>query len=161
MPPKKSASKAIKRPRIEVTQDVQAPTAKKPRIVKAQGSKDSRPQPRGIPQVWALLRGDLTETVDYFRQRQGGVQTNDGSFRGSLLANDYGQRPYLDGELVLTRAGGGMEQSKDARKVMQQTKAQGADSAVVQSFLGNMAKFVACPIILSMLYIVQATSSTD
>lgn len=54
-----------------------------------------------------------------------------------------------------------MEQSKDGTKTMKQKKDQDPLSAVVQSFLGNMANFVACPMILSMLYIVWATSSTD
>ncbi|KAL8631966.1 hypothetical protein Q9189_002342 [Teloschistes chrysophthalmus] len=147
MPPKRSAP--AKRPLIEGAPGVE-PTAKKRKTNgKAKGPTDTRPPPRGVPPVHASLRGDLTETVDYFRQRQGGVQTNDGSFRGSLLANDYGQRPYLDGELVLTRAGGGMEQSKDGTKTMKQKKDQDPLSAVVQSFLGNMANFVACPMILS------------
>ncbi|KAL8687539.1 MAG: hypothetical protein Q9218_006321 [Villophora microphyllina] len=112
---------------------------------------NARPPPRGMPPVWAVLRGDLTETVDYFRQRQGGAQTNDGSFRGSLLANDYGQRPYLDNEVVLTRAGGGMEPFRNGRgnHVMKQMKDQDRKSAVVRAFETNMNDLIACPIILS------------
>ncbi|KAI4243266.1 MAG: hypothetical protein LQ352_007068 [Teloschistes flavicans] len=117
---------------------------------KIQASKGSRPPPQGVPPVWALLRGDLTETLDYFRQRQSGTQTNDGSFRGSLLASDYGQRPYLDDELVLTRAGGGMEFfATNGGKTMRQGKNQDPNGSTVKAFLSNMAKLIACPIILS------------
>ncbi|KAL9586889.1 MAG: hypothetical protein Q9212_000633 [Teloschistes hypoglaucus] len=149
MPPKKGARKPAKRSVKEGTPDVEPPQKKRKSNGQVKQPRETRPFPQGVPPVWALLRGDLTETVDYFRQRQGGVQTNDGSFRGSLLANDYGQRPYLDGELVLTRAGGGMEQSKDGTKTMRQKKNQEPFGSVVQSFLGNVANFVACPMILS------------
>lgn len=55
MPAKKSASKPAKRSLIEGTPDVE-PTAKERKTnVKAKGSMDSRPPPRGLPAVWALV----------------------------------------------------------------------------------------------------------
>ncbi|KAL9583543.1 MAG: hypothetical protein Q9212_002644 [Teloschistes hypoglaucus] len=96
MPPKKEARKPAKRSLIEGTPDMEPPQKKRKSNVQVKEPRETRPLPQAVPPVSALLREDLTETVDYFRQRQGGVQTNDGSFRGSLLANDYGQRHMMD-----------------------------------------------------------------
>lgn len=46
----------------------------------------------------------MNETLDYFRSYQGGMQTNEGFVRGMLLSADNGDRSYLDGELIITRA---------------------------------------------------------
>ncbi|KAL8936745.1 MAG: hypothetical protein Q9211_004039 [Gyalolechia sp. 1 TL-2023] len=112
---------------------------------------DRRPPAQGIPPVHAMRRGDLCETVDYFRQYQGGIQTNDGFIRGSLLAHDNGQRPYIDDELILTRAGGGMLNSNDPDEPSSQYK-QAKDhdpgNAQIKSFQANVEYKIAIPMIL-------------
>lgn len=95
-------------------------TAKKQKLENHDG--DARPPCRGQPPVWASVssvgflynwrltdallqtRGALNETLDYFRSPQGGMQTNEGFVRGMLLSGDNGDRSYLDGELLITRA---------------------------------------------------------
>ncbi|KAL8970132.1 MAG: hypothetical protein Q9183_001663 [Haloplaca sp. 2 TL-2023] len=81
-------------------------TAVSRRVKKEQneGAFDSRPGPRGRPLVWADFRTDFTETLDYFRSRQGGNQTNDGHMKGSLLSADDCPRQFVGDEIILTRA---------------------------------------------------------
>ncbi|KAI4175362.1 MAG: hypothetical protein LQ343_001737 [Gyalolechia ehrenbergii] len=108
---------------------------------------DSRPPPQGIPP----RRGDMCETLDYFRQYQGGIQTNDGFIRGSLLAHDNGDRPYVDDELILTRAGGGMlncSDSDDPSSQYKQAKDHDPGNASIKSFLANVEYKIATPMIL-------------
>ncbi|KAL9605193.1 MAG: hypothetical protein Q9179_001625 [Wetmoreana sp. 5 TL-2023] len=149
-----STEQMPKKAKTEATEQISLPasvlSAAKVPVQSSAATGKHRPPPREWPEVWAMNRSDLTETLDYFRQRQGGNQTNDGTFRGSLMANDFGQRPYMDGELIITRAGGGMEPvTIGGKKIMKQMKPQDAESATVKAFWGNMESWVACPIILS------------
>ncbi|KAL8738701.1 MAG: hypothetical protein Q9181_000523 [Wetmoreana brouardii] len=149
-----SAEQMPKKVKIEAPDQIAVPasvlSAVNPPAKSLAASGKHRPPPRGWPEVWATNRSDLNETLDYFRQRQGGNQTNDGVFRGSLMANDPGQRPYMDGELIITRAGGGMEPvTVRGQKIMKQMKPQEAENATVKAFWGNMESRAACAIILS------------
>lgn len=112
---------------------------------------DNRPPPQGTPPVYATKRGDMCETLSYFRQYQGGIYTGDGFIQGSLLAQDNGERPYVDDELVLTRAGGGMGIGSDEDEsgaLLRQIKDHDPESACITGFLNNVEYKIAAPIIL-------------
>ncbi|KAL8762843.1 MAG: hypothetical protein Q9184_001229 [Pyrenodesmia sp. 2 TL-2023] len=118
-------------------------TAKKQKLESHDG--DARPPCRGQPPVWASTRGALNETLDYFRSPQGGMQTNEGFVRGMLLSGDNGDRSYLDGELIITRAAGGMAEVDGEHKQM---KDQSSEKATIRSFLANIEYKTPFPVIL-------------
>ncbi|KAL8926185.1 MAG: hypothetical protein Q9208_003088 [Pyrenodesmia sp. 3 TL-2023] len=118
-------------------------TAKKQKLENHDG--DARPPCRGQPPVWASTRGALNETLDYFRSPQGGMQTNEGFVRGMLLSGDNGDRSYLDGELLITRAAGGMADVDGEHKQM---KDQSSEKAAIRSFLANVEYKTPFPVIL-------------
>ena len=71
--------------------------------------------PKGIVPAWAQARGDLAETLDYFRKTQGGVYYTDGFIRAVLLENFGGPRSHCDSEVVITRLYGSEGQKTDER----------------------------------------------
>ncbi|KAL8899367.1 MAG: hypothetical protein Q9207_006236 [Kuettlingeria erythrocarpa] len=137
----KAASPA-KRRRIEASSPPKR-AAKKTKVESSDG--DARPQCRGQPPVWAMTRGGMNETLDYFRSYQGGMQTNEGFVRGMLLSADNGDRSYLDGELIITRAAGGMADIGGEHK---QVKDHSSESAAIRSFLTNIEYKTPFPVIL-------------
>lgn len=62
--------------------------------------------PRGRAPAWASNRNDLSETLDYFHNMQGGVYTMDKVILGILLDKHGGVRSYMDAEIVITRISG-------------------------------------------------------
>ncbi|KAL8871310.1 MAG: hypothetical protein Q9174_002827 [Haloplaca sp. 1 TL-2023] len=101
-------------------------------------ASDKRPGPRGRPPVYAEYRSDLAETLDYYRQRQGGNQTNDGHLKGSLLSIDHCPRQLIADEIILTRAGGGMSMIDEGKsRKSTQIKDQNSECSLVRAFQKN------------------------
>ncbi|MCJ1232791.1 hypothetical protein MMC14_000745 [Varicellaria rhodocarpa] len=97
---------------------------------------DTRPLPSGTPAVWADGRQALCDTLPYFRSFQSAAYTTRGVAFGFLLDGDNGERPYLDNEVAITRAGGGFERDEDG--VMKQAKDHKEDNATLQSMIKTM-----------------------
>ncbi|KAK5170567.1 uncharacterized protein LTR77_005155 [Saxophila tyrrhenica] len=68
-----------------------------------------KPMAGGVPRVWAESRQALCETLPYFKKPQGGCYSNDGHVYGFLFDGMGHCREYLDGDVIICRAGGSME----------------------------------------------------
>ncbi|KAK5156944.1 hypothetical protein LTS14_004461 [Recurvomyces mirabilis] len=95
----------------------------------------SKPQPAGQPEVWAHSRQALCETVPYFKKPQGGCHQNDGHVYAFLFDGVGHCREYMDSEVIISRAGGGMEQ--DSTGGMVQGKNQSMKEAQVVAMLND------------------------
>ncbi|KAK4561319.1 hypothetical protein LTR86_004636 [Recurvomyces mirabilis] len=95
----------------------------------------SKPHPAGKPEVWADSRQALCETVPYFKKPQGGCHQNDGHVYAFLFDGVGHCREYMDSEVIISRAGGGMEQ--DSTGGMVQGKDQSMKEAQVVAMLNN------------------------
>ena len=76
-----------------------------------------KPTPRGTPLVWADSRQALCETLPYFKKPQGGCYSNDGHVYGFLFDSVGHCREYMDPDVIICRAGGGMEADSEGRMV--------------------------------------------
>ncbi|KAI9802588.1 MAG: hypothetical protein M1833_001662 [Piccolia ochrophora] len=103
----------------------------------------SRALPIGHPPVWAQYRQELCDTLPYYRAYESGCYVKDGLAYGFMLGKTTIERPYIDQDIVITRAGGGM-MTEDG--ILIQVKDHSADEPMVSSFLNNMHQKV--PIVL-------------
>lgn len=72
-----------------------------------------KPEPIGQPTVWADARMDLCETLHYFRSYQGACHSIGGFVRGFMLDKVAHARDYIDGKVIIARAGGGQVKDND------------------------------------------------
>ncbi|TKA64132.1 hypothetical protein B0A55_07202 [Friedmanniomyces simplex] len=93
-------------------------------------------QPRGRPKVWADSRQALCETVPYFKKPQGGCHQNDKHVYAFLFDGVGHCREYMDTDIIIARAGGGME--SDSSGSMVQGKDQAMSESQVQSMLNDI-----------------------
>ncbi|KAK3722944.1 hypothetical protein LTR37_002089 [Vermiconidia calcicola] len=100
-------------------------------------SLGSKPLPAGQPKVWADSRQALCETLPYFKKPQGGCYQNDGHVYGFLFDSVGHVREYMDENVIICRAGGGME--ADPSGGMVQKKDQLMKEAQVQAVLNDIA----------------------
>ncbi|KAI7319106.1 hypothetical protein KC315_g9844, partial [Hortaea werneckii] len=96
----------------------------------------SKPPPQGQPRVWADSRQALCETVPYFKKPQGGCHQNDGHVYAFLFDGVGHCREYMDSEVIIARAGGGME-SDSSSGTMMQAKDQTMKEAQVVAMLND------------------------
>ena len=96
-----------------------------------------KPQPQLAPPVWAESRQALCETLPYFKRPQGGCYQNDGHVYGFLFDGVGHCREYVDNDVIICRAGGGME--PDPSGGMVQRKDQSMKEAQVQAILNDIA----------------------
>ncbi|KAK0353652.1 hypothetical protein LTR59_011010 [Friedmanniomyces endolithicus] len=96
----------------------------------------SKPQPRGEPKVWADSRQALYETVPYFKKPQGGCHANDKHVYAFLFDGIGHCREYMDTDIIIARAGGGME--SDSSGSMVQGKDQSMSTSQVQAMLNDI-----------------------
>ncbi|KAK0943744.1 hypothetical protein LTR29_004722 [Friedmanniomyces endolithicus] len=96
----------------------------------------SKPQPRGKPKVWADSRQALYETVPYFKKPQGGCHANDKHVYAFLFDGIGHCREYMDTDIIIARAGGGME--SDSSGSMVQGKDQSMSASQVQAMLNDI-----------------------
>ncbi|KAI9804405.1 MAG: hypothetical protein M1825_001304 [Sarcosagium campestre] len=108
-------------------------------------------EPIGRPPVWASHRQALCDTLPYYRAYESGCYIKDGLAYGFLLAHTTMARPYMDQDIVITRAGGGL-MLQDGTMV--QMKDHTEDQPNVASFIRN--KIMKVPLIL----IVANTNAT-
>ncbi|RHZ79000.1 hypothetical protein Glove_152g82 [Diversispora epigaea] len=65
------------------------------------------------PQVWAMTRQELCETVPYFRSWHGGVYNKNGVVWGYLLDGFGALRDVCDGRVIISHGGGKSYKRKD------------------------------------------------
>ena len=95
-----------------------------------------KPEPQGRPLVWADSRQALCETLPYFKKPQGGCYQNEGHIYGFLFDSVGHCREYMDENVIICRAGGGME--SDPSGGMVQRKDQLMKEAQVQAILNDI-----------------------
>ncbi|KAF2107779.1 hypothetical protein BDV96DRAFT_505799, partial [Lophiotrema nucula] len=97
---------------------------------------ESRPEASGKPEVWAEGRQELCETLHYFRSYHGGSYTTGGFAKGFMFDKSAHRRDYMDSTVVISRAGGGLVQDKEAgQHVMSKDQ---RESSTVASLRNNM-----------------------
>ncbi|KAF2134941.1 hypothetical protein P153DRAFT_305883, partial [Dothidotthia symphoricarpi CBS 119687] len=89
----------------------------------------SKPEPSGQPEVWADGRQELCETLHYFRSYQSACYSTGGFVRAFMFDKVAHPRDYLDSNVVIARAGGGLVKDKDSGE-MKAGKDQVEDSVV-------------------------------
>ena len=94
----------------------------------AQGNtgKD-KPEPVGKPEVWAEGRQELCETLHYYRGYQSACYATGGFVRGFMYDKVSHDRDYIDSDVIISRAGGGLMKDKDSGE-MKAGKDQKEDS---------------------------------
>ncbi|KAK4502143.1 hypothetical protein PRZ48_005566 [Zasmidium cellare] len=100
---------------------------------------DSKPLPRGQPEVWADSRQALCETLPYFKSYNSGCYSNGGHVYSFLLdgvGSSGGSREYMDPDVVVARAGGSLGMNKFGQYVQKEDHIM-ADPQV-QSVLNNI-----------------------
>ncbi|CAO2653865.1 Nn.00g105980.m01.CDS01 [Neocucurbitaria sp. VM-36] len=73
-----------------------------------------KPEPSGQPEVWADGRQELCETLHYYRAYQGACYSTGGFVRGFMFDKIAHARDYIDSNVVISRAGGGLIKDKDS-----------------------------------------------
>ncbi|KAK5112742.1 hypothetical protein LTR62_003840 [Meristemomyces frigidus] len=96
----------------------------------------SKPQPSGKPEVWADSRQALCETVPYFKKPQGGCHQNDGHVYAFLFDGVGHCREYMGAEVIISRAGGGMESDNTGNMV--QSKDHSMSEAQPKAVVNNI-----------------------
>ncbi|CAK1364327.1 unnamed protein product [Cercospora beticola] len=97
---------------------------------------DSKEEPQGHPEVWAESRQALCETVPYFKSPQSGCYQNSGHVYAFLYDGVGNSREYMDTDVIIARAGGGMQ--ADASGQLLQAKHHSLDDAQVQAVLNDI-----------------------
>lgn len=106
---------------------------------------ESKPEPRGQPSVWADDRSSLCETLQYYRAYQGACYTNNGRVFAMMFDESSGERDFMDAEVIVSRAGGGMTKTKTGKLV--QVKEQKKDyryTAMLDNVAMNVPVVVIC-----------------
>ncbi|KAH7366647.1 hypothetical protein BKA66DRAFT_536220 [Pyrenochaeta sp. MPI-SDFR-AT-0127] len=95
-----------------------------------------KPEPSAQPQVWADGRQELCESLHYYRAYQGACYSTGGFVRGFMFDNVAHARDYVDSNVVISRAGGGLAKDKESgemkagRDQMENTIAQGLRNCI-------------------------------
>jgi hypothetical protein len=90
----------------------------------------NKSNPIGQPEVWAEGRQELCETLHYYRSYQGACYSTGGFVRGFMFDKVAHNRDYLDGNVIISRAGGGLTKDKDSGE-MRAGKDQVEDSVAL------------------------------
>ncbi|KAF2822940.1 hypothetical protein CC86DRAFT_448052 [Ophiobolus disseminans] len=96
--------------------------------------------PAGQPAVWAEGRQELCETLHYFRSYQSACHSTGGFVRGFMFDNNAHVRDYIDNDVVISRAGGGMVKDKDSGE-MKAGRDQSDDSSTVKALRNCMKQY--------------------
>lgn len=94
-----------------------------------------KPLPQGKPLVWAESRQALCETLSYFKKPQGGCYSNEGHVYGFLFDGLGHCREYVGEDVIICRAGGGMESDGTS---MAQGRDQTFKESQVQAILNDI-----------------------
>ncbi|USP75200.1 hypothetical protein yc1106_02474 [Curvularia clavata] len=90
----------------------------------------NKPVPVGRPDVWAEGRQELCETLHYYRSYQGACYATGGFVRGFMFDKIAHDRDYVDGNVIISRAGGGLIKDRDSGE-MRAGRDQVEDSAAL------------------------------
>jgi hypothetical protein len=101
-------------------------------------SGSTKPAPAGQPEVWADGRQELCETLHYYRAYQSAAYSTGGFARGFMFDKVAHARDYVDSNVVISRAGGGLSKDKDSGE-MKSSQDQ-TDSAPIVQALRNCMK---------------------
>ncbi|KAE8836366.1 hypothetical protein PTNB73_04328 [Pyrenophora teres f. teres] len=74
----------------------------------------NKPEPFGKPEVWAEGRQELCETLHYYRGYQSASYATGGFVRGFMFDKVAHDRDYVDSDVIVSRAGGGLMKDKDS-----------------------------------------------
>jgi alkylated DNA repair dioxygenase AlkB len=91
----------------------------------------AKPSPAGRPEVWADGRQELCETLHYFRSYQSACYCTGGFARGFMFDKVAHVRDYIDCNVIISRAGGGLIKHKDSGE-MRTGGDQSEDTPIVQ-----------------------------
>lgn len=83
---------------------------------------NQKPLPIGSPSVWASDRQPLCEALQYYKSYQGACYMKDGLVFTMMLDENGHERDFMDEDVIISRAGGGMARNKDGELL--QVKAQ-------------------------------------
>jgi hypothetical protein len=96
----------------------------------------AKPATQGSPLVWADSRQALCETLPYFKMPQSGCHQNDGHVYAFLYDGASRCREYMDSDLIIGGAGGGMEADSTGQLV--QKKNHTMEEAQVKAVLNDI-----------------------
>lgn len=100
----------------------------------------TQPAPAGRPEVWADGRQELCETLHYFRSYQSACYSTGGFVRAFMFDKVAHARDYMDSDVVISRAGGGLAKDNDSGE-MKTNKDQKEDTPIVQALNNCMKHF--------------------
>jgi hypothetical protein len=109
----------------------------------------AKPAPAGQPEVWADGRQELCETLHYFRSYQSACYATGGFARGFMFDKVAHARDYMDGDVVISRAGGGLTKDKDSGE-MKSSCDQSEDTPIVQALKNCMKHYNPVVVITGM-----------
>ncbi|KAL5116983.1 hypothetical protein ACEQ8H_005069 [Pleosporales sp. CAS-2024a] len=99
-----------------------------------------KPPPCGRPEVWAEGRQELCETLHYYRAYQSGCYSTGGFARGFMFDKVAHERDYMDSDVVISRAGGGLVKDTDSGQ-MKSGRDQSDDGPVMTALKNCMAQY--------------------
>lgn len=105
-----------------------------------------KPAPTGKPEVWADGRQELCETLHYFRSYQSACYCTGGFARAFMFDKIAHPRDYMDSDVIISRAGGGLVKDKESGE-MRNAKDQSDDTAIVQGLKNCMKHYTPVVII--------------
>lgn len=100
---------------------------------------ESKPEPRGKPEVWATGRQELCETVPYFKSHHGGCYAHGGTVYSFMFDGAGQPREYMDEDVIIARMGGKMEYEGKSGQMFQ-AKDHEITEMQPQSVLNNIAQ---------------------
>jgi alkylated DNA repair dioxygenase AlkB len=100
----------------------------------------TKPAPAGQPEVWAEGRQELCETLHYFRSYQSACYATGGYVRGFMFDKVAHARDYIDSDVVISRAGGGLSKDKESGE-MRSSQDQTDDTPIVQALKNCMKHY--------------------
>lgn len=100
------------------------------RVIAQQNRGSNKPEPHGRPEVWADGRQEICETLHYYRAYQSACYSTGGFARGFMFDKVAHARDYVDSNVVISRAGGGLAKDIDSCE-MNSKKDQSEDSTAL------------------------------
>ncbi|KAK0645301.1 hypothetical protein DIS24_g8063 [Lasiodiplodia hormozganensis] len=100
---------------------------------------DEKPPPVGSPEVWADGRQALCESLPYYRAYQSAGYCSNGFAHAFMFDQEGSKRDYIDSEVVIARAGGGLSKDKSTGKMARE--ADQTENCQVKSVKNSMEQF--------------------
>ncbi|KAK7515443.1 hypothetical protein IWZ03DRAFT_441940 [Phyllosticta citriasiana] len=100
----------------------------------------SKPPPMCEPEVWADGRQALCETLPYYHAYQSGGYVTGGFAYGFMVDKESSPRDYMDSEVLISRAGGGLSRDANSGSMVRGSD-QSLKSSQVQGVRSSMDSF--------------------